>query len=52
MIGLAMAVALSGLGGGFARAQGPPVRSRVVMAEDAQATSAFEPKPDIVRVMV
>jgi hypothetical protein len=52
MICLAAAVALFGRGGVLARADGPPVRSRVVMVEDAQATSAFEPQPAIVADMV
>jgi hypothetical protein len=52
MICLAAAVALFGRDGGFAWAAGPPVQSRVVMVEDAQATSAFEPQPAIVQDMV
>jgi hypothetical protein len=52
MIGLAAAGAFSGRGGGLARADGPPVQSRVVMVEDAQATSAFEAQPAIVQDMV
>jgi len=52
MICFVAAVALFGRGGGLARADGPPVRSRVVIVEDVQATSAFEPQPDIVRDMV
>jgi len=31
---------------------GPPTKARVVMVEDAQATSAFEPQPAIVQDMV
>ena len=49
---LAAAVALSGRGGGSARAGAAPARSRVVIVEDAQATAAFEPQPAIVQEMV
>ncbi len=49
---VAAAVSLSGRGGASARAGATPVASRVVMVEDAQATSAFEPRPDIVQGMV
>jgi hypothetical protein len=49
---VAAAVSLSGRGGGFAQAGATPVASRVVMVEDAQATSAFEPRPDVVQGMV
>ncbi len=51
MICLAAADPLTGRGG-VAGGSGPPVRSRVVMVEDAQATSAFEPQPAIVQDMV
>ena len=52
MICLAAAVALAGRGGGVVRSGGPPAKARVVMVEDAQATSAFEPQPAIVQDMV
>ena len=52
MICLAAAVAHPGRGGGLGDGGGPPVRSRVVEVEEAQATSAFEPQPAIVQDMV
>lgn len=52
MIWLAAALVLAGRGAGLAQADGPPARSRVVIAEEAQATSAFEPQPAIVQDMV
>lgn len=52
MICLAAAVALAGGGGAIGRAGLVPARSRVVIVEDAQATAAFEPKPDVVQDMV
>jgi hypothetical protein len=52
MICLAAAGSLSGRGGGIAWAGEAPAKSRVVMVEDAQATSAFEPEPAIVQDMV
>ena len=51
MICFVTAVILAGQGGG-AGLSGPPTRARVVMAQDARATSAFEPQPAVVQDMV
>jgi hypothetical protein len=45
------AAILAGQGGGAGQS-GPPTRARVVMAQDARATSAFEPQPAVVQDMV
>lgn len=52
MICLAAAFSLFGRGGGFAPSGRALARSRVVIVEDAQATSAFEPQAATVRDMV
>jgi hypothetical protein len=49
---LAAALPVPGRGGEVALAGGPPVRARVVVVEDPQAISAFEPQPAIVQDMV
>jgi hypothetical protein len=51
MICFLAAVTLAGQGGGVVQS-GPPTRARVVMVEDAQATSAYEPQPAVVQDMV
>ena len=52
MICFVAAVPLPGRGDGVVESGGPATKARVVMVEDAQATSSFEPQPAIVQDMV